>query len=65
MDKPTRNQIRKPTQDARALLETEFSQQLEALFDIHSDGTIAREGRGASEDRPADYSAKDRGRHRP
>jgi hypothetical protein len=43
MDKPTRNQIRKATQDARTLLETEFRQQLEGIFDIHPDGTIAPE----------------------
>lgn len=43
MDKPTRNQIQKATQDARTLLETEFSQQLEGIFDIHPDGTIAPE----------------------
>jgi hypothetical protein len=32
MDKPTRNQIQQATRDARTLLETEFGEQLEALF---------------------------------
>ena len=43
MDKPTRNPIQKATQDARQLLETEFSEQLEGVFDILPDGTIAPE----------------------
>jgi hypothetical protein len=43
MDKPTRNQIQKATQDARTLLEIEFRQQLEGIFDIHPDGSIAPE----------------------
>ena len=46
MDKPTRNLIQKTTQDARHLLETEFSRQLEGVFDILSDGAIAPEPGG-------------------
>jgi len=43
MDKSTRNLIQKATQDARWLLEVEFGRQLEGLFDILPDGTIAPE----------------------
>ena len=43
MDKSTRNQIQKATQDARNLLEAEFSSQLEGLYDILPEGTIAPE----------------------
>ncbi|MDZ7695876.1 MAG: BREX-1 system adenine-specific DNA-methyltransferase PglX [Deltaproteobacteria bacterium] len=41
MDKPTRNLIQKATQDARRLLETEFREQLEGIFDILPNGHIA------------------------
>ena len=41
MDKDTRNQIQRATQDARALLEREYAEQLEGVFDIRLDGTIA------------------------
>ena len=47
MDKSTRNLIQKATQDARRLLETEFSEQLEGIFDILPDGHIA--------ERPGDH----------
>jgi len=40
MDKETRNRIQKATQAARALLEQEFVEQLEGVFDIRLDGTI-------------------------
>lgn len=40
MDKSTRNMIQKATQDARGLLESEFSEQLSGIFDIRMDGTI-------------------------
>ena len=43
MDKATRNLIQKATQDARQLLEAEFSRQLEGLYDILPDGTINAE----------------------
>ena len=43
MDKETRNRIQKATQAARALLEQEFAEQLEGVFDIRLDGTIAVE----------------------
>ncbi|MGE0681306.1 MAG: BREX-1 system adenine-specific DNA-methyltransferase PglX [Candidatus Binatia bacterium] len=43
MDKETRNRIQRATQDARALLEREFAEQLEGVFDIHLNGTIANE----------------------
>jgi len=41
MEKQTRNLIQKATQDARKLLESEFSEQLEGIFDILPDGHIA------------------------
>jgi len=40
MDKQTRNLIQKATQDARRVLESEFSQQLEGTFDILPNGHI-------------------------
>ena len=43
MDKETRNLIQRATQAARALLEQEFGEQLEGVFDIQLDGTIAGE----------------------
>jgi hypothetical protein len=43
MDKETRNRIQRATQAARALLEREYSEQLEGTFDIRLDGTIASE----------------------
>ena len=43
MDKDTRNRIQRATQAARALLEHEYAEQLEGLFDIRLDGTIAAE----------------------
>jgi hypothetical protein len=43
MDKGTRNAIQRSTQAARSLLERELSEQLEGIFDIRLDGTIAPE----------------------
>ena len=43
MDKQTRNLIQKATQDARNLLEIEFSEQLEGVFDILPNRQIAPE----------------------
>ncbi len=41
MDRETRNQIQHATQDARVLLEEEYAEQLQGIFDIRLDGTIA------------------------
>ncbi|SEU47600.1 Eco57I restriction-modification methylase domain-containing protein [Nonomuraea wenchangensis] len=41
MDKGTRNRIQQAAQAARALLEREYAEQLEGVFDIRLDGTIA------------------------
>jgi hypothetical protein len=43
MDKETRNRIERATQAARGLLEQDFADQLEGVFDIRQDGTIAAE----------------------
>ena len=43
MDRDTRNRIQRATQAARALLEHEYTEQLEGVFDIRVDGTIAAE----------------------
>jgi hypothetical protein len=43
MEKDIRNRIQRATQDARALLEREYAEQLEGVFDIRLDGTIATE----------------------
>ena len=43
MDKDTRNALQRATQSARRLLEKEFGEQLEGLFDILPDGTILSE----------------------
>lgn len=43
MDKDTRNRIQHATQAARVLLEQEYAEQLEGVFDIRLDGTIAAE----------------------
>jgi hypothetical protein len=40
MDKEIRNRIQRATQDARAVLEHEYAEQLEGVFDIRLDGTI-------------------------
>ena len=40
MDKGTRNRIQAATQKARALLEAEFTAQLEGVFDVRADGTL-------------------------
>ncbi len=41
MDNQTRNLLKRMTQDARSLLEGEFSRQLEGLFDILPNGFVA------------------------
>lgn len=43
MDKDTRNRIERATQAARRLLEQDFADQLEGVFDIRLDGTLATE----------------------
>ncbi len=43
MDKDVRNRIQRATQEVRALLEREFGEQLEGLFDIRRNGVIAPE----------------------
>ena len=43
MDKETRNRIQRATQAAKALLEHEYAEQLEGVFDIGLDGTVAAE----------------------
>ena len=43
MDKDVRNRIQRATQEVRALLEREFGEQLEGLFDIRMNGVIAPE----------------------
>lgn len=43
MDRETRNRIQRATQAARELLEHEYAEQLEGVFDIRLDGTIATE----------------------
>jgi len=43
MDKETRNRIQRATQAARALLEREYGEQLDGVYDIRLDGTIASE----------------------
>jgi Eco57I restriction-modification methylase len=43
MNKDIRNQIQRATQEMRGLLERDFSQQLEGVFDVRLDGTIAAE----------------------
>lgn len=43
MDKETRNKLQNATQAARQLLTREYQEQLEGVFDVHPDGTIAAE----------------------
>ncbi|MFO7695732.1 MAG: DNA methyltransferase [Anaerolineae bacterium] len=43
MDKETRNRIQRATQAARALLEREYAEQLDGVYDIRLDGTIVTE----------------------
>src|SRR5207248_8681316 len=44
MDKPTRNAIERATQQARKLLEEDFSSQLEGTFDVLRSRTVASSG---------------------
>jgi hypothetical protein len=44
MDKDTRNAIERATQKARRLLEGDFSEQLDGVFDVRADGRIASKG---------------------
>lgn len=46
MEKEARNSIQRATQSVRVLLETEFAEQMEGLFDIGLDGTIAEDPGG-------------------
>ena len=41
MDRDTRNRIQRATQDARALLEREYAEQLAGTFDVRLDGTVS------------------------
>jgi hypothetical protein len=41
MEKETRNAIQSATQKARRVLEEDFREQLEGVYDVHVDGTIA------------------------
>jgi hypothetical protein len=51
MDKDTRSLLQRATQAARRTLEEEFAAQLEGVFDIRPDGTVAAEaGRHLAED---------------
>lgn len=51
MDKDTRSILQRATQAARRTLEEEFAGQLEGVFDIRADGTVAGEaGRHLAED---------------
>lgn len=43
MDKETRNRIQRATQTARTLLEREYAEQLDGIFDIRLDGSIGAE----------------------
>ncbi|NNE17169.1 MAG: SAM-dependent methyltransferase, partial [Myxococcales bacterium] len=43
MEKETRNRIQRATQAARELLEHEYAEQLEGVFDIRLDGTVESE----------------------
>jgi hypothetical protein len=43
VDKVVRNRIQRATQSARVLLEREFAEQLEGVYDIRKDGSIAQE----------------------
>jgi len=44
MDKETRNAIQQATQAARALLEKDFAEQLDGVFDVRLDGRVAELG---------------------
>ncbi|QAU48835.1 Eco57I restriction-modification methylase domain-containing protein [Bradyrhizobium guangzhouense] len=44
MDKDTRNAIERATQRIRRLLQEDFAEQLDAVFDVRQDGRIADEG---------------------
>ena len=48
MDRETRNSIQRATQAARQLVEHEYAEQLEGVFDIRLDGTVAAESGGTS-----------------
>ena len=43
MDKETRRRIQRATQAAREVLEHEYAEQLEGVFDVRLDGTVAAE----------------------
>lgn len=46
MDKDTRNAIGDATQRARKLLEEDFAEQLDGVFDVHRDGSVAAKAGG-------------------
>lgn len=44
MDKDTRNAIERATQRIRRILQEDFAEQLDGVFDVRSDGRVAEEG---------------------
>src|SRR3954467_7415352 len=44
MDKDVRNAIERATQKARRILEEDFAEQLDGVFDVRADGRIAEKG---------------------
>ncbi|ACE99666.1 hypothetical protein IP86_17530 [Rhodopseudomonas sp. AAP120] len=44
MDKDTRNAIERATQKIRRILQEDFAEQLDGVFDVRSDGRVAEEG---------------------
>src|SRR5258708_720041 len=44
MDKDVRNTIERATQKARHILEEDFAEQLDGVFDVRADGRIAEKG---------------------
>ena len=44
MDKDVRNAIERATQKARHILEEDFAEQLDGVFDVRADGRIAEKG---------------------
>ena len=44
MDKDVRNAIERATQKARRILEEDFAEQLDGVFDVRADGRVAEKG---------------------
>ena len=44
MDKDVRNAIERATQKARHILEEDFAEQLDGVFDVRADGRVAEKG---------------------